>query len=189
MPSQVVSLHRKPFLTPIWLSVLLALMVIVSLSFAAWYWSTADSTLIIVVRYAQDDHDRDTDPPLDAAGGRLAEALAGVFGSAGAPGRIDAIYVSQTLRARMTAAPLAAKLSLTPVVEAAADPRGLARRLLREHRGGKVLVVVREDTLPAIVAALTGSDRLAPNGRADGGAVYVVSVPRIGRADYLRLRL
>ena len=77
------------------------------------------------------------DPPLDGAGAARAALLARMFGDAQAAGHLDAIYVSPALRNRLTAAPLAARLGLTPAVAPADDPRGLARRVLREHPGGR----------------------------------------------------
>jgi broad specificity phosphatase PhoE len=110
-----------------------------------------------------------------------------MFGDAHSPGRLDAIYVSPTLRNRMTAAPVAARLRLTPTVAAADDPRGLARRVLREHGGGRILVVGHSNTVPAIVAALSGNDDIPKIGDDEYGTMYIVSVPRIGRANLLRV--
>ena len=63
-----------------------------------------------------------TDPPLTEAGEARAALLARMFGDARLAGNIDAIYVSPAQRSRLTAAPLAARLGLTPVVAPADDP-------------------------------------------------------------------
>jgi broad specificity phosphatase PhoE len=173
-------------LTPIWLSVLAAFVAVCLLGSAAWFWGTADSTTIIVVRHAEKAQDGD-DPPLSAAGEVRAALLSRMFGDAHPPGRLDAIYVSPALRNRMTAAPLAARLRLTPTVAPADDPRGLARRVLREHGGGRILVVGHGNTVPAIVAALSGNDGIPKIGDDEYGTMYIVSVPRIGRANLLRV--
>jgi broad specificity phosphatase PhoE len=187
MPTNYAKLQRRPFLTPIWLSILGALLILTFLSFEAWIWATADSTTIIVVRHAEKVQDNGADPPLAPAGVARAELLARMFGDAAAPGHIDAIYVSPTLRNRMTAGPLAARLGIAPVVAPARDVRQLIRRVLREHEGGRVLVVGHSDTVPDIVESLTGAKRLPPIADADYGTMYIVTVPRIGRADFLRL--
>jgi broad specificity phosphatase PhoE len=186
MPTNYARLQRRPFLTPIWLSVLGAMLILSFLSLEAWLWATADSTIIIVVRHAEKALDDGADPPLTPAGVARAELLARMFGE-GAAGHIDAIYVSPTLRNRMTAAPLAARLGIAPVVAPAHDVRQLARRVLREHAGGRVLVVGHGDTVPDLVESLTGTKRLPPIADTDYGTMYIVSVPRIGRADFLRL--
>ena len=179
-------LQREPFLTPIWLSVLGALLVLSFLGAEAWVWATADSTTIIVVRHAEQAQDG-ADPALAPAGEARAALLARMFGDAGAPGHIDAIYLAPTLRNRLTAAPLAAKLGIVPIVTAAGEVRGLAHRVLHEHAGGRILVVAQRDTLPEIVGWLSGAKHLPPVGAEEYGTMYIVTVPRIGRADFLRL--
>lgn len=179
-------LQHRPFLMPIWLSVLAALVVMCFLGFEVWIWATADSTTIIVVRHAEKELGSG-DPPLSSAGQARAELLAGMFGDVHAPGHIDAIYVSPTVRSQMTAAPLAARLGLTPIVAPPHDARSLARRVLHEHSGGRVLVVGHSDTVPEIVKSLTGAKGLPPIGEAEYGTMYIVTAPRVGRADFLRL--
>ena len=67
------------------------------------------------------------------------------------------------------------------------DVAGLARRVVREHGGGRVLIVGHSDTVPAIVAALTGSTKIPEIGEDEYGTMYIVTVPRIGHAIFLRL--
>lgn len=184
MKKDHVSLQRRPFLTPIWLAAVAAAVVV---SFASWLWSTAGSTTVIVIRHAEKELSGGADPPLSAAGEARAALLAKMFGDARAPGHIDAIYVTATLRSRMTAAPLAARLGVAPAVTSDTDPRQLLRRLLREHGGGRVLVVGHGDTLPAFVSLLCGGESIPALGDQEYGTLYIVTVPRIGRADLLRL--
>ncbi|MGC1387558.1 MAG: phosphoglycerate mutase family protein, partial [Steroidobacteraceae bacterium] len=108
--------QRRPFLTPIWLMALTVLTGVAVCAFAVWLWATADSTVIIVVRHAEKVMDVGGDPPLSEAGEARAALLARMFSDARLVGRIDAIYVSPAQRNRLTAAPLAARLGLTPVV-------------------------------------------------------------------------
>jgi broad specificity phosphatase PhoE len=179
-------LQHRPFLMPIWLSVLGALVVMSFLALEVWVWATADSTTIIVVRHAEKELGSG-DPPLNSAGQARAEMLARMFGDVHAPGHIDAIYVSPTIRSQMTAAPVAARLGLTPIVAPAHDARSLAHRVLHEHSGGRVLVVGHSDTVPEIVKSLTGAKGLPPIGEAEYSTMYIVTAPRVGRADFLRL--
>jgi broad specificity phosphatase PhoE len=178
------NLKRKPFLTPIWLASLAAAIVV---SFGSWLWSTANSTTVIVIRHAEKALNAGPDPPLDPAGEARAKLLASMFGDPRPPGNLDAIYVSPALRNRETAAPLAARLGIAPVVVPAGDPRALARRALHEHDGGRILIVGHSDTVPEIVAALSGQAPIPPIADAEYGTMYIVSVPRVGRAIVLRL--
>lgn len=178
------SLKRRPFLTPLWLAAIAGAIAVV---LAAWLWSTLDATTVVVIRHAEKLLDGSADPPLSAAGEARAARLANLFGDSKAPGHIDAIYVSPPLRNRLTAAPLAARLGLTPLVASQDDPRALVRRVLREHGGERVLIVGHADTAPALVAALSGRGDIPPMAPEEYGTLYIVTVPRLGHAMLLRL--
>ncbi len=189
MKKDPVTFQRRPFLAPLWLSALGALVAMMAVSFAvfaAWVWATADSTTVVVIRHAEMVVGAAADPPLTAAGEERAARLATMFGDAKDVGRVDAIYVSAALRNRLTAAPLAARLGIDAIV-APTDPKALVRRVLREHGGGRVLIIGHSDTVPAIVGALTGIKRNPGIGDDEYGTMYVVTVPRVGRANLLRL--
>jgi broad specificity phosphatase PhoE len=110
-----------------------------------------------------------------------------MVGAIDGPGRLDAIYVSNTLRSRLTAAPLAERLHMPLTVAAVDDGKALARRAVHEHGGGRVLIVARLDTLPAVVGSLSGGGAFPKLDAADYGIIYVVTVPRIGHANILQL--
>jgi broad specificity phosphatase PhoE len=188
MTKDHVTFQRRPFLTPIWLTALAAVLALSFAICAAWVWGTASSTTIIVIRHAEKDTSvSTTDPPLTAAGQARAEQLAQMFGEAKNLGHVDAIYVSPALRNRLTAAPLAKRLGIPATVVSADDPKGLARKALREHRGGRVLIVGHSDTVPQIVAALSDNSAIPEIGDEEYGTMYIVTVPRIGDANLLRL--
>ena len=188
MKRNPVSFQRRPFLTPIWLTALAAVMVLGFAVFAAWVWGTAGSTTVIVIRHGEKDLSVSvTDPPLSPAGEARAALLARMFGDANGIGRVDAIYVSPALRNRLTAAPLAERLGISATVAPADDPQGLARRALREHSGGRVLIVGHSDTMPRIVAALSGNPKIPEIGDQEYGTMYIIAVPRIGNPNLLRL--
>jgi broad specificity phosphatase PhoE len=92
------------------------------------------------------------DPALNVQGRRNAEALVAWFASRPLP---VAIYVSATRRARETAAPLAARLGLTMKEYAPLDLEGLIARAKAEK--GPVLIVGHSNTVPDIVARLSGA--------------------------------
>jgi broad specificity phosphatase PhoE len=174
-------------MTPVWLTVIAAVLALGLATFAVWVWGTADSTTIIVIRHAEKEAGSAVDPPLSGAGEARAALLARMFGDSKGPGRLDAIYISSALRNRSTAAPLAARLGITPIVAPADDTKALARRALREYRGGRVLIVGHLNTVPGIVAYLSGRKDIPSIDESDFGLMYVVTVPRIGHANVLRL--
>jgi broad specificity phosphatase PhoE len=188
MKKEPLTFQRRPFLTPIWLTALAGVLAFCIAVCAVWVWGTAGSTTVIVIRHAEKDLSVSaTEPPLSPAGEARAALLAHMFGDARTPGRIDAIYVSPALRNRLTAAPLAARLGISETVAPADDPRGLARRVLREHSGGRVMIVGHSDTVPAIVAELSGDPQIPEIGDQEYGTMYIVTVPQIGHANLLRL--
>ena len=187
MKSERASLQHRPFLTPIWLTAIGAIMAFSIAIFALWVWFTANSTLVIVIRHAEKETVSAPDPPLSAAGEARAALLARMFGETQGAGRLDAIYISSALRNRMTAAPLASRLGIVPIVAPTDDPKGLAHRIVRENSGKRVLVIGHLNTVPQIVAALSGRSDIPPIGEQEFGTLYVVTVPRIGHPNVLRL--
>jgi broad specificity phosphatase PhoE len=180
-------MKRRPFLTPIWLSALMALLIIGVLALQAWMWLGADSATIILVRPAQASPADGADPPLAAAGEAWAARLAKLFDNTGASGDLAAIYVAPALRSRMTAAPLAARLGLTPIVTPTGDPKALVRRIFREHSGRNVLVVGDGKDEAALAALLTGRNDLPSAHADDYGSMTILTVPRTGRTTFLQL--
>ncbi len=177
-------LKRRPFLTPLWLT---AIAAVIAVGIAAWAWTELGATTVIVIRHAEKQLDGGADPALTPAGEARAALLASMFGDPKSPGHIDAIYVSPALRNRLTAAPVAAKLGLAPQIAPQDDPRALVRRVLRENPGGRVLIVGHSDTVPAIVAALSGRRDIPAIAAGEYGTMYIVTVPRLGPAMLLRL--
>jgi broad specificity phosphatase PhoE len=172
MKNDPVSLKHRPFLTPIWLSGLAGFVALCVCVFAVWEWGTADSTTLVIVR---------------EEGQEKAQALARLLGDAQGAGRIGAIYVSSAAGNQSTAAPLAARLHIVPVVAPDDHPKRLAHRLLRENSGGRVLIVGSAATVPRLIAALTGAENITNDSAADHGVMYIISVPRIGHANFVRL--
>lgn len=163
------------------------LLFFVLLAAAFVSYRSATTTTIVLVRHAEKVMVTIDDPPLAAEGERRADRLAQMFGDVKGAGRLDAIYVSNTKRAQQTAAPLASRLAIKPTVYSAADVDGTARKLLREHRGGRALIVGHSNTVPALVVKLSGMS--VPEIPEDEyGNVYVVTVPSFGRASVLVLK-
>ncbi len=183
------NLQRRPFLAPIGLVALTIAAGFVILIAAAWFLVTSTSTTVIIVRHApQLPGVNGDDPPLSAEGESRAASLARLLGDTHLKSRVAAIYVSEKLRSRATAAPLAQMLGITPEVVDGGDARGLARRVLRDHSGETILIVGHADTLPAIVADLSGLADIPAVEPSDYATVYFVTVPRIGRAGVVSLR-
>jgi broad specificity phosphatase PhoE len=187
MKSAHANLQRGPFLIPIWLTAIGAVAIFSVAVVALWVWFTANSTIVIVIRHAEKESVSAPDPPLSAAGEARAALLARMFGEPQGGARLDAIYISSALRNRMTAAPLAARLGIVPIVAPSDDPKGLAHRVVRENSGKRVMIIGHVNTVPGIVAALSGRSDIPQIDEKEFGTLYIVTVPRIGHANVLRL--
>lgn len=187
MKKEYDTLRRRPFLTPVWLTGLAAIIAAIVLVVAGWIWITASSTVVVLVRHAEKQLDAGDDPHLSAAGQARAELLARMFGNGAPLGRLDAIYVSPTRRSHETAAPLAARLHLPLTEEQQDDLRALVRRVMREHAGGRVLIVGHSDTVPDLVKDFSGEGPVPEIADDEFGTLYIVAVPRLGHANVLRL--
>jgi broad specificity phosphatase PhoE len=140
--------------------------------------SPAGTTTIVLVRHAEKAAEPAADPPLTAEGAARAQAL--VEAVRGMP--VTAIVSTDFARTRSTAAPLAARLGLTPeIVDARLrdHARMVAEGILARHRGETVVVVGHSNTVPDIVAAL-GATRPPPICDAEYDNLYVVRVPAAG---------
>jgi broad specificity phosphatase PhoE len=187
MNASRANLQHKPFLTPIWLTVIAAFAALGVALLCAWIWFTAGSTTVIVVRHAEKETVAAPDPPLSPAGEARAALLARMFGDTQGVGRLNGIYVSDTLRSRSTAAPLASRLGITATVAPNDDSKRLANRVLNENSGKRVMIVGHTNTVPEIVAALSDRTDIPKMDEKEYGTMYIVTVPRIGRANVLRL--
>jgi broad specificity phosphatase PhoE len=129
-------------------------------------------TVVLLVRHAEKASATAADPPLSVAGKARARVLAHVAGDAG----VSAIFVTQFQRTKATAAPLAAKLHLTPIERNAADTAGLVADIQANHAGKTVLVAGHSNTVNEILKALTGTsmDEI-PDKQFDN--LFVVTIP------------
>jgi broad specificity phosphatase PhoE len=184
MEAPAITRHRRPFLAPIWLP---ALAAVLAVALAIYAYRGVTTTTVVLVRHAEKALGTIDDPPLSPEGEQRSERLALMFGDGTGAGHLDAIYVTNTRRTQQTAAPLAARVHLQPVVLAATDAAGTAAQMLKEHRGGTVLLVGHSDALPELVRELSGK-LIEPIPEDDYGEFYVVSVPRFGRASLVRLK-
>jgi phosphohistidine phosphatase SixA len=125
---------------------------------------------VYVMRHLQ-KADASADPALSEEGRANAQRLIAQF-AADPP---SVIYVSKYLRARETAAPLAARLGLTPKVYDPADAPALIASVAAER--GTVLIVGHSNTVPDIVERLGGT-RPAPLAESDYGDIFHVAPDR-----------
>lgn len=132
--------------------------------------------VVYVMRHLE--RDPGGDPDLNAAGRQNAGRLATWFRR----DRPAAIFVTQFRRAQQTAAPLAAKAGIKPVVYDANAPQ----QMLAAVRAAKapVLIVGHSNTVPALIEALGGPKAGGDLSDADYGRIFKL---RRGKLDIVRL--
>ena len=126
----------------------------------------------------------DEDPVLSEAGQQRALRLATMLGSE----KIDAIYVSDTRRSQLTAAPLAARLGVPVTVRSGQDIEGLLADIGERHVGGRVVVVGHSNTVPVIIDKLTRGSSAVSLADEEYDALFVVTVTRFGPPALVTLR-
>jgi len=179
-----ITRHRRPFLAPLWLT-LLAVLIAASIADTAWRGAT--SSMVVLVSVGEKDPGTIDDPLLSFGGDRRAQRLAQLFAGGAGAGRLDALYVSSERRAQQTAAPLAERLHLTPNVFAVQETGGSVAGLLRSREGSAVLVVAGGTAVQQLLRQLAGAASPA-DAVSEPDLLYIVSLPSVGHPHVLRLR-
>ena len=183
MEAPAVTRNRRPFLAPVWLTMLAVLLVFVV---AFVVYRSATTTVVVLVCPADKDAGMIDDPPLSPDGELRAQKLAEMLGESSGVGQLDAIYVGTTRRAQQEITPLADRLNKKPEVIPKSDIGAIASRLTRGHDSETVLYVGSSSVVAQLVHELTGRD-VPPSTQKEHDSMYVVSLPRFGRSSVLRL--
>ena len=183
MEPPAVTRYRRPFLAPVWLTML---AVVLTLVVAFVVYRSATTTVVVLVRPVEKDAGTIDDPPLSPEGEQRAERLAQMLGETTGAGRLDAIYVSDSRRAQRVIAPLAERLGKHPEVISGSDIGSIASRLTRGHDSQTVLFVGTPATIPELVHELSGV-QVGSGAEKEHDTLYVVSMPTFGSASVLRL--
>lgn len=184
MEAPAVTRNRRPFLAPVWLTLLAVLFAFV-VAFVI-YRSATTTVIVLVSPIDKDAAGTIDDPPLSPDGELRAQRLAEMVGETTGVGRVDALYVSATRRAQQEIAPLADRLNKKPEVLPRGDVGAIASRLTRGHDSQTVLYVGNSSTVTQLVQELSGMQVAAATQR-DHDSMYVVSLPRYGQTTVLRL--
>ncbi|MDP2414280.1 histidine phosphatase family protein [Daejeonella sp.] len=113
--------------------------------------SARAQTSVWIVRHAEKDmkNPSDPDPPLSIDGQERAKELAALL----RPKRLLAVYSTPFKRTMQTAQPTAYARGLTVQTYDPADLEAFAASVLRQHKGGAVLIVGHSNTVLELVEA------------------------------------
>ena len=143
----------------------------------------ASAATIILVRHAERISAMSADSLLSPAGEERAQQLSAVLKDA----QIQRIYVTEVRRTQQTAAPIAERLHLTPIVIAKNNMDALVSQLQKSGADETVLVVGHTDTVPLIIKRLGAGS--APAIRDDEyDRLTVVFLTNGGKAQVVTLR-
>lgn len=141
-------------------------------------------TTVILVRHAEKVLDpNNSDPDLTPAGQARAQEIARMFANAG----VNTIYATQLKRTQQTVQPLSGQTGVRVTTLNANQTDELVNQILTNHRGQTVFVAGHNNTVPAVLSALTGeSYALIPESEYDN--LYIVTIYRVGKAKVLKLK-
>jgi len=141
-------------------------------------------TTIILVRHAEKNIEpNNPDPDLSPAGVERAQEIARVFGETG----INAIYTTQYKRTQQTVKPLSDRTGVQAKLLEANQTDELVKQLQTTNRGQTIFIAGHNNTVPAIVSALSGEKYpTIPESEYDN--LYIVTIYRFGKARVVKMK-
>jgi broad specificity phosphatase PhoE len=141
-------------------------------------------TTVILVRHAEKlIEPNNQDPDLSPEGFERAQEIARVFGEAG----INAIYATQYKRTQQTVKPLSDRTGVPVKLLQSNQTDELVNQLQTTNRGQTVFIAGHNNTVPAIVSALSGQTYpTIPESEFDN--LYIVTIYRFGKAKVVKLK-
>lgn len=146
-------------------------------------WAQSGITTFILVRHAEKISDGSDDPDLRPEGLQRAKDLVTLLDRS----KVDAIYSTSFKRTRNTIVPLAEAKKLQ-VLSYDAFKAAPIEQMLKEHRGGTVVICGHSNNIPWIANFLTGDKQVADYDDTDYGNILIVSVVAPGQARVTWLR-
>lgn len=167
----------------------LTLVLVISLSYSCKSYSTTTTgaitastpdtlTTLIFVRHAEKASDGTRDPDLNEAGQARANNLANMLSSSG----VTAIYSTPYKRTRQTAAPLAEKTGIDIQEYAPRDPAAL-KVILKNNKGGTILIVGHSNTTPMLVNTALGQKKYEQFDEKEYSNLILVMIDKDGAKD------
>lgn len=126
---------------------------------------------IVLVRHAEKTTEPADDPALSEAGITRATALATMLGKSG----VTHLFASEFERTQATLRPLAQATGVAVTTAQAADRRGLTTTIDKLPAGAVVVVAGHSNTVPALLAALTGGQQRIAMTEAEYDRLFVVT--------------
>jgi 2,3-bisphosphoglycerate-dependent phosphoglycerate mutase len=141
-------------------------------------------TTIILVRHAEKMLEPvNPDPDLTPEGAERAQLIARMFGDAG----VNAIYATQYKRTQQTVKPLSDRIGVPATLLNANQTEELVSQIQTTQRGKTIFIAGHNNTVPAIVSALTG-ETYPPIPETEYDNLFIVTIYRFGKAKVTKLK-
>jgi broad specificity phosphatase PhoE len=150
------------------------------------YFSTFSRpvTTVILVRHAEKKIEpNNPDPDLAPEGEARAQEIARMFSVT----NINAIYATNLKRTQQTVKPLSYRTGVPITILNASQTDELIKQLQTDRRGQTVFVAGHNNTVPAVVSALSGENfPTIPESEYDN--LFIVTVYRFGKAKVVKIK-
>ncbi|HEY6245319.1 MAG TPA: phosphoglycerate mutase family protein [Pyrinomonadaceae bacterium] len=150
------------------------------------YFSTFSRpvTTVILVRHAEKKIEpNNPDPDLAPEGEARAQEIARMFSVT----NINAIYATNLKRTQQTVKPLSDRTGVPITILNASQTDELIKQLQTDRRGQTVFVAGHNNTVPAVVSALSGENfPTIPESEYDN--LFIVTVYRFGKAKVVKIK-
>lgn len=152
--------------------------------FAYFATFTRPVTTVILVRHAEKKIEpNNSDPDLSPEGVERAQEIARVFCDSG----VNAIYATQFKRTQQTVKPLADHTGVPITLLDANLTDELVKQIQTSLRGQTIFVAGHNNSVPAIVSALSGETYpTIPESEYDN--LFIVTIYRFGKAKVVKLK-
>ena len=152
--------------------------------FAYFATFTRPVTTVILVRHAEKKIEpNNPDPDLSPEGFERAEEIARMFCDSG----VNAIYATQFKRTQQTVKPLADHIAVPISLLDAKQADELVKRIQTSLRGQTIFVAGHNNSVPAIISALSGETYpTIPETEYDN--LFIVTIYRFGKAKVVKLK-
>lgn len=151
--------------------------------FAYFATFTRPVTTVILVRHAEKNLEPKDDPDLSPEGFARAQEIARVFAGAG----INSIYATQYKRTQQTVKPLSDQIGVSVTLLQSNQTDELVQRIQTSLRGQTIFVAGHNNTVPAIVSALSG-DKYSNIPESEFDNLFIVTIYRFGKAKVVKLK-
>ena len=141
-------------------------------------------TTVILVRHAEKKIEpTNPDPDLSPEGMERAQEISRVFGESG----VNAIYATQFKRTQQTVKPLADRVGVPVSLLDANQTDELVQRIQTNHRGQTVFISGHNNSVPALLSALSG-DTYPLIAESEFDNLYIVTIYRLGHARVIKFK-